>query len=121
MGHHQKTPSYPGVQNFARPSVRPSDRVFFNVRPRFFNVRPRFFNVRPLFFNVRPSVSINPTKNKQKLTKTQNDPFEKRRKTQIRYFRIAISTTPFLTRPARINRAQCPFFICATLIENGDV
>ena len=44
----QKTPSHPGVQNFARPSVRPGGG--FNVRPRvLFNVRPRLFSM-----SVRP-------------------------------------------------------------------
>ena len=121
MGHHKKTPSYPGVQNFSRPSVRPCLLCVLNVRPRFFNVRPRFSMSVRVFFNARPSVSINPTKNKQKSTKTQNDQFEKRRKRQIRYFRIAISTTPFLTRMARFDRSHRQLSIRAMLDENGDV
>ena len=112
----EKTPSYPGVQNFARPSVRP-----FNVRPYVFNARPIVFNIRPMFFSmyVRPIPSY--------LLKTfENQPnqkmiLSKHRKTAIHYFRIFIATTPFLTRLARVDRAQCHLSICATLIENGDV
>ena len=70
----EKRPSYRGVQNFARPSVRPS------VRPRVFcvfNVRPRVFfmfsmSVR-VFFNVRPSVSLRTTPKKQKIRNDQNE------------------------------------------------
>ena len=39
----------------------------------------------------------------------------------IRYFRTVISTTPFLTRVARIDRAQCQLSIGATLVKNGAV
>ena len=35
--------------------------------------------------------------------------------------RKVISTTPFLTRLARIDRGPCPVSIGATLVKNGDV
>ena len=121
MGRRQKRPSYPGVQNFARPSVRPSEHVFFNVRPRF-SMSVRVFECPSDFcFNVRPSVSINSTKNNLKINKNKTCSIKKRQKTTIRYFRIAISTTPFLTRLARIDRAHCQLSICAVVVENGDV
>ena len=40
-------------------------------------------------------------------------------KTAIRYFRTVIATAPFLTRLARIDRAQCQLSIGATLVKNG--
>ena len=63
---------------------------------------------------VRPSVHVRPSEGRSDVKK-------KRLTTMIRFCRITISTTPFLTRLARIDRCECPLSIGVILIKNGDV
>ena len=80
--------------------------------PRPTPVYPGCPSVRPA--SVRPSVRPCPSvRGEVRCKKT-------RLKTQIRFCRITISTTPFLTRLARIDRCECPLSIGAFTIKNGD-
>ena len=119
-GSSPKTPPNPGVPHFSRPSVRPC--VFFDVRPRF-SMSVRVFQCpSAFFFNVHPSVSIFPTKNNQKSTKTQNDILiEKTAKNGDSLFSCSDLYNAVLTRLPRIDRAGVPLSICAIGIKNGEV
>ena len=99
MGHVIETET-----NYSKntPLPRCTKFIVSGVRP---SVRPA--SVRP---SIRPSMSVRGEVTCKK----------KRLETMIRFCRITISTTPFLTRLARIDRCECPLSIGAFTIKNGD-
>ena len=60
------------------------------------------------------------TRPKHRRLATQTIATNTRLKTLIRFFRITISTMPFLTRLERIERCECSFSIGVILVKNGD-